>query len=222
MSDITISVGTELHIAVGEPATFDVAGYAALSYTEVGEVGSIPEFGGTAQVAEFIPIKTGVVDKRRGSINYGSSDISLGNDFSDTGQAALQSGFDGANAGKIHSVKLVNANIGVVYFTAVITSFRLNFNDANSITMAGVTLEIITKPVSDVDVHTVTFVAAANGSIIGQTTQLVVDGEDCTPVYAAPAALYELDEWSDASTTNPRTITNVTADATYTATFALI
>lgn len=219
MSDITISVGTELHIALGEPTTYDDAGFGALSYTEVGEVGSIPEFGGQAQVAEFIPIKTGIVDKRRGSINYGSSNIALANDFTDVGQAALQSGFDGANAGKIHSVKIVNSEIGTVYFTCVITSFRMNFNDANSITGASVTLELLNKPVVNADVFVVTFVAGANGSIIGSTSQLVVSGGDCSAVFAAADGGFAFDEWNDTNTDNPRTITNVLADATYTAAF---
>lgn len=219
MSNITISVGTELHIALGEPATYDVAGYSALTYTEVGEVGTVPEFGGTAQVAEFIPIKTGVVDKRRGSINYGSSQINLARDVTDAGQAALHSGFDGANAGEIHSVKLIHPDQGVIYFTAIITSFTFNLNDANSITQGSVALELLSKPVADADVYTVTFVAGANGSIIGETTQLVVSGGDCTPVYAAADGGFAFDEWNGGNTTNPRTITNVTANATYTASF---
>lgn len=144
MSELTISVGTELHVFAGQPATRDEAGYSDVSmeYIEVGEVGSIPTFGGQAQVSEFIPIKTGTVDKRAGSINYGSSTITLGNVFSDAGQAAMKEGFDGSNRGVVHSFKIFNADVGTIYFTGIITSYQFNIGDANQITQAEATLEL--------------------------------------------------------------------------------
>jgi hypothetical protein len=221
MPDITISVGTELHVSAAVPATYDVAGYEALAWTEVGEVESVPAFGGKATVTEFVPVKTGVVNKKKGSINYGNTTVPLAQILSDAGQIALKSGFDGANKAVVHSFKLVNATIGVVYFTAEITGYTYNFGNANAITKNEVDLAVKTKPVVDVDVWTLTYVAGSNGTIVGQATQLVLDGEDGVAVYAAPAALYEFTQWNDASTENPRTDTP-TASVTYTATFTLI
>lgn len=219
MSEITISVGTELHVVLGAPATYDEAGFAALTYTEVGEVGTIPTFGGQSQVSEFIPIKTGIVDKRVGSTNYGSSNLTIGNVFSDAGQVALKSAFDGANRGKVHSVKLVNAEIGTIYFTAVVTSYQINIGDANTITTCEVTLELTNKLVIDADAFVVTYAAGANGSIIGQAVQMVASGGATESVYAAASPGFAFSAWSDASTDNPRSDTGVVANATYTATF---
>jgi parallel beta-helix repeat protein len=63
--------------------------------------------------------------------------------------------------------------------------------------------------------------ADANGSIIGVATQVVSFNGSGTSVTASPATGYHFVEWSDHSTANPRTDVNVTADADYTATFAI-
>ena len=145
--NVKISVGTELHVAVAVPDTYDATGFAALEYTEVGEVSNIPTFGGTAQIAEFIPIKTGVVNKRKGSINYGSANINLANVISDDGQEIMRDGFDGTNRNEVHSIKLYNEEIGTVYFTAMISSWQYNYGDANTINQAESVLELTNKPV---------------------------------------------------------------------------
>jgi len=145
--NVKISVGTELHVAVAVPDTYDATGFADLEYTEVGEVSNIPTFGGTAQIAEFIPIKTGVVNKRKGSINYGSANINLANVISDDGQEIMRDGFDGTNRNEVHSIKLYNEEIGTVYFTAMISSWQYNYGDANTINLAESVLELTNKPV---------------------------------------------------------------------------
>lgn len=144
MSEIDITVGTELHVALGKPATYDEAGFTGvgLTYDEVGEVGSFPEFGGEAQVATWTPVKSGEVNKRAGSINYGSITVPLAQLYGDAGQDALQSGFDGANARKVHSFKIDKPTVGTMYFTGVITGYRFNPGDANQISQASVTIEL--------------------------------------------------------------------------------
>lgn len=137
-----LSLGTVLAVSANQPSTYDSSGFAALTYTTVGEITSIPEFGGSAQVNQSIPIATGIVNKRAGSYDYGTSSLSIARDAADTGQIALKSGFDGANKGVVHSVKITLPSGVFVYFTAVITSFTLDLNDANSWQNHSVTLEL--------------------------------------------------------------------------------
>jgi hypothetical protein len=68
--------------------------------------------------------------------------------------------------------------------------------------------------------YTLTYSAGANGSLSGTTSQTVSYGANGTPVTAIPATDYHFVQWSDGSTTNPRTDTNVTANLAVTATFA--
>ena len=67
---------------------------------------------------------------------------------------------------------------------------------------------------------TLTYVAGSGGSISGNTSQTVILGADGTAVTAVPDDGYEFINWSDASTINPRTDTNVTGDITVTANFS--
>ncbi|MDO9043190.1 MAG: FG-GAP-like repeat-containing protein, partial [Desulfocapsaceae bacterium] len=70
------------------------------------------------------------------------------------------------------------------------------------------------------DPYTLTYTAGANGSITGTTPQTVNRGDSGTAVTAVPATGYHFVQWSDGSTTNPRTDSNVTADISVTANFA--
>jgi subtilisin-like proprotein convertase family protein len=69
--------------------------------------------------------------------------------------------------------------------------------------------------------YTLTYTAGANGSITGTTPQTVSAGANGTPVTAVPNANYHFVQWSDASTQNPRTDTNVAANISVTASFAI-
>jgi len=131
-NNVGISLGTTVSISASQPATEDQAGYEALTYTEVGEVTNIGEGGGTAQITNFVPVKSGIVHKRKGSRDYGTQSLEIAKDATDVGQVALQSGFDGANKDIIHSVKLDDGD-EVVYFQGLISSFTTVRGDANTI-----------------------------------------------------------------------------------------
>jgi hypothetical protein len=66
---------------------------------------------------------------------------------------------------------------------------------------------------------TLTYLADPNGTITGTTPQTVPYGGNGTPVTAVANPGYHFGFWSDGSTANPRTDTNVTADLTVTANF---
>jgi uncharacterized delta-60 repeat protein len=72
-----------------------------------------------------------------------------------------------------------------------------------------------------INTYTLTYAAGANGSLIGTTPQTVNHGASGTAVTAVPATGYHFVNWSDGSTANPRTDTNVTAIKSVTATFAI-
>ena len=72
-----------------------------------------------------------------------------------------------------------------------------------------------------INTYTLTYTAGANGSINGTTPQTVDHGSDGSPVTAVPDTGYHFVDWSDGSTDNPRTDTNVTADISVTANFAI-
>jgi len=65
------------------------------------------------------------------------------------------------------------------------------------------------------------YACTAGGVITGATSQTVNQGASGASVIAVPSSGFHFVRWSDGSTINPRTDTNVTADITVTATFAV-
>ena len=67
--------------------------------------------------------------------------------------------------------------------------------------------------------YTLTYIAGANGSISGNTSQNVTSGLDGTQVAAIANSGYVFSSWSDGLNANPRTDTNVTSNISVTANF---
>jgi hypothetical protein len=146
MSNVFTTLGTTLSLVAGVPETFDDAGYAALTYVAVGEVGDLGEFGGTREVVTFTPVDTGIVAKRPGSVDYGQMTLQIARDAADVGQIALQSAFDGAEAGNLHSFKLLDRNGDILYYTGIVSSFTYNAGSANTMFGGSCTIDLTSKP----------------------------------------------------------------------------
>jgi hypothetical protein len=72
-----------------------------------------------------------------------------------------------------------------------------------------------------INVYAVNYAAGAHGSISGTASQSVEHGEASSAVTAVPATGYHFTIWSDGSSQNPRTDTNVTGPLSVTASFAI-
>ena len=86
---LTEGIGGFLSVSEATPATFDADGYVALTWTDVGEASEVPEFGAAYSAVTFTPLKTGIVNKFHGELDYGSITIPLGYDSADAGQIIL-------------------------------------------------------------------------------------------------------------------------------------
>jgi hypothetical protein len=103
----------------------------------------LPSFGAEAALATHTPLSTGIVAKRRGSLNYGSVALTMAVSDADTGQTVLQDAAEAAaGTDAAVSVKVVLVNGEIQYFTAQVMSYKVNVGNADAITMAEVTLEI--------------------------------------------------------------------------------
>lgn len=143
MSDVVSSVGTIVSVSANAPATYDATGFAALTWAACGELADLPAFGAEAALATHTPLKTGIVAKRRGSLNYGSVTLTMALSADDSGQAIIQDkGEAGAGSDAQVSVKVALVNGEIQYFTAQVMSYKTNVGNADAITMAEVTLEI--------------------------------------------------------------------------------
>src|SRR5207248_10228218 len=91
----------------------------------------------------------------------------------------------------------------------------------NPRTDTNVTADITVTANFAINTYTLTYTAGSNGSISGTSPQTVNYGASGTAVTAVPNTGYHFVNWSDNSTQNPRTDTNVTADISVTANFAI-
>ena len=143
MSDVVSSVGTVVSVSTTAPATYNSAGFAALTWTACGELAELPSFGAEAALATHTPLATGIVAKRRGSLNYGSVALTMAVSDVDGGQTILQDAAEAAAGTDAQvSVKVLLVNGEIQYFTAQVMSYKVNVGNADAITMAEVTLEI--------------------------------------------------------------------------------
>jgi hypothetical protein len=140
-SSIYSSIGTTLSVSATTPATYDDTGFAALTFTEVGLVGSISSFGGSTEVSTFNVLKSGNTVKRKGFTDFGTITIGMARVSDDDGQVLLKSGFDGADKGKVFSYKLEHpAGTGLTqYGTCIVTSYT---TDPQAIVQAETSLEL--------------------------------------------------------------------------------
>lgn len=148
-SEIYSVIGSVLHVSASVPATYTDAAFEALTFTEVGLVGSMSAFGGSTAVSTFNVIKSGNTVKRKGFTDYGSLTIGMARVTSDDGQTLLKSGFDGADKGKVFSYKLVHpTDVGLTqYGTCIVTSYTTD--PSGEIVQAETVLEL-DAPVLDV------------------------------------------------------------------------
>jgi hypothetical protein len=75
MTSLT-AAGSTLAISIASPATKDAAGYAALTFTEIGQVEKIGAFGASFAKVEFQPLK-GTKQKYKGSKDNGAIQPSM-------------------------------------------------------------------------------------------------------------------------------------------------
>lgn len=127
-AEIYSSIASVLYVADEQPATYNKAGFEALTWVEVGLVGSISAFGGSTEVNTFNVLKSGSTVKRKGFTDFGDITIGMARVTSDDGQALLKSGYDGANKGKVYSFKLQHPEGTdlVQYAEVLVTSYTTN------------------------------------------------------------------------------------------------
>jgi hypothetical protein len=82
--------GTVVSVSAGTPATFNEAGYDALTWTVIGNIEDGGEHGREYAEVTFNPIDTRGTRKYKGSFNEGSKTLSIAYDGADAGMVLLK------------------------------------------------------------------------------------------------------------------------------------
>ncbi len=138
---VNTSAGTTIGISAATPATYDAAGFAALTFSIIGEITDLGEFGREYALVTHSPLGSRGTQKRKGSFNAGSITLQMALDNDDAGQVLLKTA---ANSDDLYSFEVTEQDGTVDYFQASVMSFRKGIGGVDSITSATSTLEINT------------------------------------------------------------------------------
>lgn len=139
MSNAFTSAGTTISVVDSNPATYDQDGFEGLSYSLIGEVTDLGEFGREYSAVTHNPLGDRRTVKRKGSYNDGTVAMTVARVPGDAGQTLLTTGLDSDDS---YSFEVVLQDGTTLYFEAQIMSYTTNVGSVDQITTASVSLEI--------------------------------------------------------------------------------
>lgn len=141
-SEGVISTGSCIAFSAVAPATFDVAGFAALTWTDDWqEVTSYGSVGPKANITEYKTVCNGEVHKRPASKDFGTMSITAANVETDENQALLQDAIDATPVEPVYA-RLTLSTGAIRYFKAYPGSLQDEIGDADSMLMTTVELAV--------------------------------------------------------------------------------
>ena len=139
---ITVA-GTTIGISLNtSPATFDVAGYSALTYLTIADVLECGSYGRSYALVKLNTLGNRKTQKARGSFDNGSLAIKLAKSTlvnTDAGQAAANSA---NNSDSTHSFMVTNQDGSKDYFTGVVLSFMTTIGTVDTWLMGELKVEL--------------------------------------------------------------------------------
>jgi len=131
-------VETTISVSASLPATFDNTGYAALTYSAIGQVTDWTPGGQVYNVTTSNPIAQRSTDKYKGTFNNGADTITVNRDDDDAGQVIIQAALiDDAD----YSFEVTYQDGTIDYFTGKVVSFDTVAGGADSIVQKTIQLE---------------------------------------------------------------------------------
>jgi len=123
--------GTTFSVSAAAPATFDSTGFAALTYTAIGEITDGGSYGRTYNPVTHNPITDRKTYTRKGSYSDGAMTLQMAvADGGDAGQTILATAL---NSDAPISVKVAFPDGSVNYFTAIVMSSPVTVGGVDSI-----------------------------------------------------------------------------------------
>lgn len=138
MADFQTVAGSKVSVSAAAPATANVAGFAALMWTEVGKLTSIGGVRGRTYATSTLSTIGDAQDReKKGSFKLPNAVFECAWDEDDLGQGIIQTG---ANNNSMYSFKVVKQDGKIRYFTAQIMEFVENNGTSNDIVKGSFTL----------------------------------------------------------------------------------
>ncbi|EPR09871.1 hypothetical protein M527_07015 [Sphingobium indicum IP26] len=139
MDGFATSAGTTIALSAAAPATYNEAGYEALTWTTIGKVTDLGEI--PSRVYELVTlyfVASRGMAKAKGGYQLGSQTIVYAIDPDDTGQALVDTATDSDSA---YSVKINHPQFGAIYARALVMGGPKTYSDVNTASTRSVTIE---------------------------------------------------------------------------------
>lgn len=140
-SGCTISIGTQA-------AASNLTEFEADTYTEIGEINNIGDFGKQFETVTATPLSTNGVLKRKGTFDLGDMSIEVLLDSDDSGQSNVETARDDTSADAFNFKVELNdqpsggTNPTTYYFKAFVTQWQVSIGGANSAVTGSGTLAL--------------------------------------------------------------------------------
>ena len=139
--------GSVISISAASPATYDSLGFAALTFTEIGEVVSVGDRGRTYADVSYTSLGERGTLHRKGSYDEPETPFEIGVDRADAGQILIKA----ASTSDIEQSFKVEYNNGEIdYFTGLVFSFVTVGGDTDTMRMVTANIRIDRQGVVEV------------------------------------------------------------------------
>jgi hypothetical protein len=142
MFGVQTSAGSKLKVSASLPATNNASGFDALTFTEVGEITDLGEFGREYNMVTHSPLSKRQTVQMKGSYTEGTMDLTLGLDDTDAGQIIMRSA---SESDADYAFEVTYQNGAKRFFTAKVMSFKENVGGVDSVTGATCSLALQTQ-----------------------------------------------------------------------------
>lgn len=133
------SAGTSIALSAAAPETYDAVGFAALTFTDLGEVTNIGEFGRVYNLVTHNPLATRRTEKFKGSFDDGSLSLDLAVDSVDAGQILAKAALASDDS---YSFEVTFQDGSISYFSAQTMSFTTNVQGVDAILSGSMAIEV--------------------------------------------------------------------------------
>jgi hypothetical protein len=138
------AAGVTLGITANVPASHDKTGFSALTFTAVGELTNVGEFGKEFALVTHNPLSTRGTKKGKGSFNNGTLNPTLALDPSDGGQALMEAALE-SDENYFFVVTLQDGT--PFYMKGLVMSFKPNIGGVDDVVTATTAIELAPDPI---------------------------------------------------------------------------
>lgn len=133
------NAGIKFSLAIAAPATFNPAGFAALTWVDIGEVKTGGDFGKKFQVITSQVLSRRGTTKKKGTFDAGALNMSIEIDPADAGQILAETAVD---SDADYSVRILLQDGTPYYLRGLVTDFTTSVGGPNDMLMGKINVDL--------------------------------------------------------------------------------